>query len=698
MLNPFSENYKLMKNTLTLAITLFVCSTLSAQKITMSTLLQEMIDLERLASTPDHTYQSIQFSSYDRRSTAKDEPGWFGNRDGFGIPNGETSNFLETITPPGEDLIGTYLICDVDGPGVMLRAWTARISGTITVYLDGNSNPFYSGNAQDFFWNLPSSLSEDLSVNVDSSFRQFDGLYFPILFEKNCRIEWTGNISESHFYYVGIRKYEPGTPVRTTTLEELKNNQQLIQDVAKKLKNPALVVSPGTLKSRKTKVSAHGITDLIIESGEKKIDFLSVKLDDIPDENLMRQLVLNIYFDSASVPQVNAPLGDFFGSTPGINPYVSLPFSVLPDGKMICRFHMPFRNKVRVELQNFSNTDIQTTVEYQLKDYEWNEKSMYFHSLWRTTNNFSFNHYRPMDIPYLMAFGEGRLVGTSTHLFNPSNALSSWGNWWGEGDEKIYIDGDKFPSFYGTGSEDYYSYSWSSSDIFSYAYIGQPRNDGPGNRGHVSNYRWHILDDIPFKDRMAFFMELYTHGSVAPISYSSISYLYARPGIIDDHRMIVSSDVQAPEKPVFKPLAYLGSAGHQFYEAEDLMIDKTKIKMKEDYLWSNNNILVWKPSENGDEITFSLNKINHLKDEERFRINFCKNPQGGKIQVFVNGKIVKFEDKDFIDLFQPYRTIAKSYGSEKDLKWKRKNNEITIRYIGGDRSNEIGIDFFWFKD
>ena len=76
--------------------------------------------------------------------------------------------------------------------------------------------------------------------------------------------------------------------------------------------------------------------------------------------------------------------------------------------------------------------------------------------------------------------------------------------------KRFLLTGIHFPSFFGTGSEDYFNYSWSSARIFSYPYCGQPRNDGPGNRGYVSNYSWHISDDIPFTDKIAFYMELGT--------------------------------------------------------------------------------------------------------------------------------------------------------------------------------------------
>ena len=115
-------------------------------------------------------------------------------------------------------------------------------------------------------------------------------------------------------------------------------------------------------------------------------------------------------------------------------------------------------------------------------------------------------------------------MGTSVYLMNPAAMPTPYGNWWGEGDEKVFVDDDRVPSIFGTGSEDYFNYSWSSPDIFVFPYCGQPRNDGPGNRGFVTNYRWHVLDSIPFKNSVRFYMELNSHERTPGMSYARIGY------------------------------------------------------------------------------------------------------------------------------------------------------------------------------
>ena len=99
---------------------------------------------------------------------------------------------------------------------------------------------------------------------------------------------------------------------------------------------------------------------------------------------------------------------------------------------------------------------------------------------------------RRIDWPILKTEGAGRFVGVMLHVWNPR------GGWWGEGDEKFFVDGEKFPSTFGTGSEDYFGYAWCCPELFQHAFHNQTHNDG-NNRGHVSVNRWQIRDNVPFQ-------------------------------------------------------------------------------------------------------------------------------------------------------------------------------------------------------
>jgi len=196
-------------------IALLSCSRSSAEKqITFPVLLDEMINLERLAIIPEINYKTVQYSSYDRRSIRPTDSCWFSNEDGFG--NEPIPGFEKVLKLPDENGIGEYLICDIQNPGAILRLWTAGLNGKIRLFLDDTRKPFFEGNAEDFFWKTAETLSGNAnSEDFQSVFRQFDATYFPVPFSRRCRIEWIGDIKEIHFYHVGIRIYDPNTSVET---------------------------------------------------------------------------------------------------------------------------------------------------------------------------------------------------------------------------------------------------------------------------------------------------------------------------------------------------------------------------------------------------------------------------------------------------------------------------------------------------
>lgn len=83
--------------------------------------------------------------------------------------------------------------------------------------------------------------------------------------------------------------------------------------------------------------------------------------------------------------------------------------------------------------------------------YTWNDRSMYFHSSWRMddpTPGFPLFDYNLVNVK-----GKGIYIGDQFTVLNPEEG------WWGEGDEKVYVDDDTFPSLFGTGTEDYYGWA-----------------------------------------------------------------------------------------------------------------------------------------------------------------------------------------------------------------------------------------------
>ncbi|MCU0408368.1 MAG: DUF2961 domain-containing protein, partial [Bacteroidales bacterium] len=413
----------------------------------------------------------------------------------------------------------------------------------------------------------------------------------------------------------------------------------------------------------------------------------------------LRQNILSIYFDNAATPQVHAPLGDFFGAAPGLNPFHSLPFTVSPDTTMVCRFLMPYRNSARIEIRNLSKEAVVISSEISTREWRWIEgETMYFRAAWKMAHDLTAYNTdgKVYDMNYLDIQGAGRLVGAATFLYNPSPVPTSWGNWWGEGDEKIFVDSDTFPSFFGTGSEDYYNYSWSSAEIFFHSYCAQPRNDGPGNRGYVSNLRCHIADDILFGKSLNFNMELRHHGVVPGVSYGSIAYFYALPSANYVAAEIDSDDIRDIRYSGWTPLAYLGCAGYMFLQAEDLAMENSSAKVEEDGFAAGGKILKWRPGGGSNELTLVI-QSERPDHESRIGLTLAHSPTGAIVSFSFNGEKLKFDDKDSLITFMSSRTVLDNHFSSKIL-LKKGNNKLILKSEDGAPGSETGIDFIWLRN
>jgi hypothetical protein len=694
-----------MKHYLICAIILAGSSlSLPSQTITTGSLFEEMIDLERLSSIPDPYYSMVQYSSYDHRSILPGGPEWWANSDGFG---GEPEpNFEEVISYDPESGLGEFVVADVEGPGAIVRLWTAAINGEVNMYIDDMKNPVYHGPARDFFDAPYNSFKEFEQIDEEvfnKTINQRDACYAPVPFAQRLRVIWKGNLKEIHFYQMQVRLYDKYTTIRSFTPGDIKKYSEVINRVAGILSDPDkkfpffssnpeapvnITVKPGESAEAWQLESSAAIENLVLKVDANDCDLA------------LRQTIMHIFFDDYPWAQVQSPVGDFFGAAPGVNPYQSLPFTVEPDGTMTCRYVMPFERSCKILFQNLGKQDVTISGSVSSKNHSWDGSSMHFRARWRVDHNLHPSVYHTYDVPFLVAAGQGTWVGTTSILLNPSDVPTPWGNWWGEGDEKVFIDYGEVPSLFGTGSEDYYNYSWSSPDIFVFPYCGQPRNDGPGNRGFVTNYRWHILDPIPFQKEIRFYMELYTHRPTPGMSYARIGYHYARPGVTDDHFPVMPEDVRPLELPPdWQPVASHGSRNSVFYQAEEIINGNPNFQIYTDHLYAGGELMVWKPESDKESLNFEI----PVTEDGNYRIWFTAalTPNSGKFSVSLNDKPIPFSGgASEVDLYVPYRTLLRNFSLESIALSKDTVLKITIHNAGSESSSwepETGFDFIWLQ-
>lgn len=219
--------------------------------------------------------------------------------------------------------------------------------------------------------------------------------------------------------------------------------------------------------------------------------------------NRNRQLILRMYWDGSDTPSVEVPACDFFACADyqTYSQLTSLAVCVNPKRAFNCYWDMPFYKNCRITLENIHTEEIMVyyQIDYVLTDLP--DGHGYFHAQFRRKNPLAYKeNYTILD----NVQGNGHYVGT--YMF--------WGvnnnGWWGEGEIKFYIDGDKeFPTICGTGTEDYFcgSYNFDIGDRYQeyctpYAgLVKVTKPDGLYNSNQrFSLYRWHLCDPIYFNN------------------------------------------------------------------------------------------------------------------------------------------------------------------------------------------------------
>ena len=217
-----------------------------------------------------------------------------------------------------------------------------------------------------------------------------------------------------------------------------------------------------------------------------------------------RLCILRIYWDNQAQPSVEVPLGDFFGMMWGtFAPISSLPVCVNVGSAFNCYWEMPFRKHCHITLTNLDDSEmvLYYQINYTLTDVP--DDCAYFHAQFRRSNPLK---YKEVHTILDGVSGQGHYVGTTIGW-----GANSAGWWWGEGEIKFFLDGDRdFPTICGTGTEDYFCGSYGflhpktrQYQEFSTPYSGLHQvimpDGGFSSQMRFSLYRWHIMDPVRFE-------------------------------------------------------------------------------------------------------------------------------------------------------------------------------------------------------
>lgn len=672
-----------MKKLLILTCILAMSGTLSAaEKLTYPDLVYRLTDMSRLAELPPVGEVTGQCTSYDRASKYDEATGKYIRWDANGDNNGCIEKYDDE----------SILMADIQGPGMINHIWSAAPGkGRVKIYLDGSDTPAVDLPFEDYFNRTVAPFDKELLVYKTEG--NGHNNWVPIPFQKSCRIvaekDWGA------YYYFQYVQFPEETEVPVFTME-------LDDDAAR-----ALAVANAVFHASKHANETPGTEDhfgkifpdfkpFLLAAGQSKeytfttpaaIHSMIIKpvLPDLDAESrdVLRSVTISIYWDGDEKPAVWAPLGDFFGVICGRGTHDGRPVGYSVGGMLYSNWYMPFK-QAKIVIKNESDQGakfegVQIITQPLKKDISEYAR---FHAKWHRNAFLPEDPDRKIDWTILRTKGRGRYVGVCLHIENPR------GDWWGEGDEKFFIDGEKFPSYFGTGSEDYFGYAWSSPNRFVRPFHAQPTNDG--NKVYIINNRWHVTDAVNFQESFDGYIEKY-FAEERPCLYAATAFWYLAPGGEDaydarplsertgyyefeiaTHKMPEGgvSDQQLMPK---EPPANLGFQSTIGFQGE----------------WERDNQIFWRPREVGATVTLRLPAKKAGK--YKLAVRLCHSHDYGIHQFSVNGTDVGSP----VDTFNE-KVVAADLAELGVVELHEGNNDLTITVIGkndASRGYYGGIDY-----
>jgi hypothetical protein len=260
-----------------------------------------------------------------------------------------------------------------------------------------------------------------------------------------------------------------------------------------------------------------------------------------PESYHLKKLVLRMYWDREAAPSVETPLGDFFGL--GLGDYYvweSELLSVAHERALNSFFPMPFQKHALITVTNEGQETVEAfyfNLDYRAQSHPLPQGTLYFHaqfrqaqpnhgwtSAWANNGDPRVNDAKNLDgkdnYIWMEATGQGHYVGVTMSIFQNQD------DWWGEGDDMFFIDGDPHPSITGTGSEDYFLGAYGFGEhSFSYRLFGAPvkGEERAGSRSSV--YRFHFDSPITFTKSLRATIE-HGHANHRSDNFYSVAYWY----------------------------------------------------------------------------------------------------------------------------------------------------------------------------
>ena len=622
-----------------------------------------------------HGVQTRQFCSYDRSGD-----------------NYDHEYFPLYMEPNGE-----CVIFDAYGPGCLYRhhmnLWqmgvfpgdnaSRTLEGVkIRYYFDGETAPRIDMDVSVFF-----STNNPLGIFkpplADDGGRDYRLLYHPMFFKKHLkvalseepggpgsdRVPWTGAANchpqrRSHWYQYTYQLFLEDPGIQTWSAPPNLDRQV------------ALWTNPGPDCESDPESRRHSYTkEIALKPGEAQkvlgihgrgaITWLELRLQPMNRESLFGSW-LRIYWDGAKIPAVDAPIGAFFGAHPDRldATYASLLVGYAKDGRLYCRFPMPFWKSARIEVENRSASPIASLkLEARTSPALAHRYPPGHAGYFRAAYAKQMPRTEGRDFIYLNVSGAGHVVGHTANRWDTSM----------EENERTYFDNSRTPEIQGDGFEDDQGFGWGLKER-SMAVYGAPVAQG----GSGSLYRFFIPDLYVFHSAVRH--GHITYGPSSPRGHegfykvgseTSVSYFYAT-----DQPLLKQTDELDFGNPSSESAHKLSAAGPTRKSLGTWWYDG-----------EFNNVLFSTPAITDDSLSISGHceftvTIDKRNEGVRLRLRTDKENNRQLARVFVDGELVTERPWYTVDFEKTYR----------DIRWADSDFNIPAKYTQGKKMIRLRLE------
>ena len=547
----------------------------AAPPVTMAALLRQESDMSALPNL--HTWTSNLQSSYDRS----------GN-------NGDAGNYL---SGDGKDGV----MADMDGPGAVVRLWSANPEGEIKIFIDDSPTPVIDTPFRHLFDGSLAPFKAPLCGPSSGGVYS----YLPLTYARHCHIELIGG--QGVYYHVNYLTFAPNTPTASFSLPISAGDQAAVDAANAAWAGVAQPKATALLAAAVSKSAPAGHTlALAGYKGPGVIRRIALALPKASDTDL-RRLVLRGYFDGHKTPDIEAPVADFFGNAYGRKPFRTLLLGQAADGSFEADFPMPFARAARFTLENGSGAAQPITWSADVVKAPFDAaQTGYFHAVF-------FQEQTKAKQPHVwakVAGQRGRFVGVVQTMASTS------GIGYLEGDDQFRADAQTWKPaqdsntvigpWNGTGTEDCFNSGW---------YFNGGPNALPANaalvkddpHGRIDCLRWFLNDSPTFQSSLDAQIEHGgDNGDSNNVYYSSVAYWYATGPTQPWAVLPAASALALPAPPASRFTVPHGIEGESLNAAVSGGGAGGQDMEGFGELWSNNSQLFWNGPKQGDTLTLTL--------------------------------------------------------------------------------------------